>query len=38
MLKDHFAQCRQAKIDDKRAKTLFALEIEFRRPKKFGEE
>lgn len=33
MLKEHFALCRQAKIDDKRTKTLFALEIEFRRPK-----
>lgn len=30
MLKEHFAARRQAKIDDGRSKTLFALEIEFR--------
>jgi hypothetical protein len=31
MLKDHFASKRQAKIDDKKSKTLFFIEIEFRK-------
>ena len=31
LLKEHFEARRQAKIDDKKSKTLFALEIEFRR-------
>lgn len=31
ILKEHYAARKQAKIDDKKSKTLFALEIEFRR-------